>query len=110
MQTADNKKWILLSVCALLFAPGLLRSQMPSRPGRLSIDSIPQGATVAIDKRQMQRTTPFTWVVPPGQHTVSVNGKDQAGKEISCTASLYVSSGVTKSLRCTLKGWDPPLR
>ncbi len=99
-----------LALCCLFLFPGLLRSQMPQRPGRLNVTSAPPGATVTIDNRQMSRPTPFTFVLSPGRHSVSVRGKDEAGKEVYCAASLDVSSGTTKRVHCTARGWDPPVR
>jgi hypothetical protein len=93
--------------CPLVF-PALLHPQMA--PGRLQVSSEPPGAIVTIDNRQMPRPTDATYVVFPGNHTVSVTGKDQTGKAIKCTASLNISSGVTKSVNCTARGWDPPVR
>jgi hypothetical protein len=89
--------------CALLFA-GLLRSQTPQPPGRLSVTSDPPGATITIDDQQMNRQTPFTFAISPGQHSVSVRGKD-----MYCAASLNVQSGAAKSVHCTARGWDPPV-
>jgi len=99
-----------LALCCLFLFPGLLRSQMPQKPGRLTVDSTPPGATVAIDNRQMSRPTPFTFVLSPGQHSVNVRGKDQAGKDMSCTASLNIAAGAAQSVHCTARGWDPPVR
>jgi hypothetical protein len=90
--------------CLVLF-PGLVRSQMPQAPGRLYVTSTPAGASVAVDNRRMSRQTPFTFVVSPGNHTVKVNGDG-----LSCSASLNVPSSSTKSLHCTAKGWDPPVK
>jgi len=95
--------------CLLLF-PALLQSQMPQRPGRLTVDSTPPGAAVTIDSQPMSRPTPFTFVLSPGQHSVSVSGKDQAGREMRCTASLNIVAGSAKAVHCTAKGWDPPVK
>ena len=99
-----------LALCCLFLFPGLLRSQMPQKPGRLTVTSEPPGATVNIDNRRMSRQTPFTFVLSPGRHSVSVRGKDQAGKDMNCTASLDIAGGAAKSVHCTAKGWDPPVR
>jgi hypothetical protein len=99
-----------LALCCLFLFPGPLRSQMPQRPGRLTVTSAAPGATVSIDNRQMSRQTPFTFVLSPGQHSVSVSGKDQAGKDMYCTASMNMPAGAAKSIHCTVKGWDPPVQ
>jgi len=101
---------VVLALGCLFLFPGMLRAQMPNRPGRLTVESTPPGATVTIDGQVMQRVTPFTFVISPGEHRVTVQGKDEAGKEMSCTTSLNVESGSAKSLRCTAKGWEQPKR
>jgi len=93
--------------CLFLF-PWLLRPQ--AAPGRLQVTSEPPGATVTLDNKQMPRRTDSTFVVFPGNHMVAVTGKDKTGQTMRCTASLNISSGVTKSVHCTAKGWDPPVR
>src|ERR1035438_455368 len=42
-----------LALCCLFLFPGLLRSQMPQKPGRLTVTSEPPGATEVVvwDKR-----------------------------------------------------------
>jgi hypothetical protein len=101
---------VVLALGCLFLFPEMLRAQMPNRPGRLTVESTPAGATVTIDGQQMQRLTPFTFVIAPGEHRVSVRGKDEAGKEMSCTTSLYVAAGSAKSIRCTARGWEQPGR
>jgi hypothetical protein len=98
-----TQRLIELALFYLLVFPALLHPQMA--PGRLQVSSEPPGAIVTIDNRQMPRPTDATYVVFPGNHTVSVTGK-----AIKCTASLTISSGVTKSVNCTARGWDPPVR
>lgn|SRR5208283_493474 len=94
----------LVLCCVVPFA-GLLRSQTPQPPGRLIVTSDPPGATITIDNRQMNRPTPFTFAVSPGQHSVSVKGEG-----MYCAGSLNVQSGTAKPAHCTARGWDPPLR
>jgi len=98
------------ALCCLGLFPGLLVSQMPEKPGRLTVESTPAGATVTIDQQQMGRRTPYTFVVSPGQHSLSVRGKDEAGKEIDCQASLYIGAGAARSVHCTARGWEPPVK
>lgn len=96
---------LTLALCCVLLFAGLLRSQTPQPPGRLSVTSEPPGATITIDNRQMNRPTPSTLALSPGQHSLSVRGKD-----IYCTASLNVQAGASKSANCTARGWDPPVK
>jgi len=101
---------VMLALGCLFLFPEMLRAQMPDRPGRLTVESTPPGAAVTIDGQQMQRATPFTFVLAPGQHTVLVRGRDEAGKDMSCSTQLSVASGSEKVLRCTAKGWEQPRR
>jgi hypothetical protein len=108
MKTQRRFPVLVPGLCCLFLFPWLLLSQ--AAPGRLRVTSEPPGATVTIDNRQMSKQTDSTFVVFPGNHTVSVKGKDQAGKIMYCAASLYVGAGATKSVHCTARGWDPPLK
>ncbi|MFY9728850.1 MAG: PEGA domain-containing protein [Bryobacteraceae bacterium] len=98
-----------LALCCLFLSPGLLRSQMPQRPGKLYVTSAPPGGIVTIDDQQMRRTTPFTFVVSPGYHKVKVTGPE--GKPMKCNpASPNVRSGFTVTVNCTAEGREPPAK
>src|SRR5271167_3354331 len=102
---------ILLCV-ALLFPPALL-SQTPAPPGRLQIDSEPDGANITVNGKLMNQKTPATLVVSPGTYTISVAGESEAGKSENpkCSATPFqVSSGETVELYCSATTWTakPP--
>jgi hypothetical protein len=90
---------------ALLLPAG--SSQTPPQPGKLTVNSTPPGATVAINGEKMQQLTNFTFAVSPGTYKISVAGGE--GNLQKCAGnnsiSVQVSSGSQKTLLCAATGW-----
>jgi len=91
---------ILLGCLLLLRAP--VSFQRPATPGRLSVTST-QDAKITIDDEDTGRVTPFTFVVSPGDHYVSLPSVPKCKQP----AKVTVSSGSTKSVNCdAASGWS----
>ena len=89
----------------LLFpAPG--SSQRPALPGKLSVTSAPAGAGIVVDNQETGKATPFTFVVSPGQHLVSLTSSSLP--KCKTPTPVTVSSGSTQSVHCTADGWGNP--
>jgi PEGA domain-containing protein len=76
---------------ALLQSPGF---------GRLVIQSSPTGATISINGTQKQEQTNTTYVVGPGDYSVSVSGSASCGGQ-----SFHVDSGGTTTIICKDGKW-----
>lgn len=94
-------------LCSLLLIPALLSSQRPPAPGKLSVTSTPSGATITIDNQSTGKETDFTFVVSPGDHSVSVK-KDALPNCV--TKMVTVTSGSVVLINCTATGWGAPTR
>ncbi len=92
----------------LLLVPALLSWQRPQAPGKLSVRSNPTGATITIDNQSTGRLTPFTFVVSPGDHYVSVEGSSLQNCAKSESKKVSVLPGSLLSVNCTTNGWDEP--
>src|SRR5580658_1545267 len=93
------------AVCCVLLFPLPLSSQRPELAGKLTLTSTPPGARITIDNQVMGQSTPFTFVVSPGEHNVTVTSAalTNCGKK---RVSLPPGSAI--SLNCASKGWDNP--
>ena len=88
----------------LLLLPALLLSQRPPTPGKLSVTSDPTGAAIKIDGKSMGRSTPFTFIVSPGGHTLVLEG-ESVPQPCATPTTVTVRSGSTASIRCSSAGW-----
>lgn len=84
---------------ALLQSPGF---------GKLEIQSNPAGASIAINGKQEQQLTDFTYVVGQGNYTVSVAGGP--GSLTKCSGdnakTVSVKAGTTAVVTCSATGWQ----
>jgi hypothetical protein len=88
---------IEIALCsALLLAPAL-SSQSPVQPGRLVINSNPNGANIKIDGQPVNQLTNATFVVPPGKHQVAVTG---GPGNLKCDTPVQVYSGQPTEVNC----------
>jgi hypothetical protein len=80
-------------------------SQRPQLAGKLTITSTPPGARIIIDNQLMGQSTPFTFVVSPGDHYVAVKSADLT----NCgTKKASLTAGSVMSLNCVSNGWEKP--
>jgi hypothetical protein len=90
---------------AVLFASFALPSQTPVRPGKLQIDSNPNGANITINGKVIDQKTPVSLVVAPGEYTVTISGKSGAP---NCQPNTFkVNSGDTTECYCSGTTWQP---
>jgi hypothetical protein len=95
-----NSRRVLLA--AMGFWPIALAAQMPPQTAKLVIISEPSGATVTINGNPMPSMTNATFVVSPGQYTVSV----AAGALVCPNITLKIAGGQTLTRTCTSMGWQ----
>jgi hypothetical protein len=76
---------------ALLITPAA-SPQMPARPGRLHLTSIPTNQRILINKTVRTEQTDTTLIVSPGTYTVQIGG--------CVEQSIAVASGVTVEVHC----------
>jgi hypothetical protein len=94
----------MLVFASLMLASSALRSQMPPQPARLVISSEPAGAIVTINGTQVAQRTAATFVVSPGNYTVSVAAPDGS---VKCPGVAHkLDPGQTWVLTCSAKGWQ----
>jgi hypothetical protein len=84
------------TLCILLW-------QRPQMPAKLVVTSTPAEARISIDKGAANQSTPATFVVSPGTHSVSIQGVAQCGAEHPATVT--VTPGSTWAVTCDAKGW-----
>lgn len=89
--------------CWLLLLAAALSAQSPKQPGKLTISSVPKGASISLNGSKMGQPTDATFVVSPGNYRVSVTGG--AGNLNCPTKSVTVSAGSTVDLNCSAAGW-----
>ena len=81
----------------LLLSPGLFL-QTGKQPGLLKVTSYPPGASVRINNNPMNGKTNATFVVTPGQYTVTAQG---ASGNLNCQPSpATVNSGQITTVVC----------
>jgi hypothetical protein len=95
-----------MALCWVLLFPALLSSQRP-QTGRLSVTSTPPGAEITIDNQRTNQSTPFTFVVSPGEHRVAVTSETL--RNCAKPVPVPVSPGSAVSIHCTSMGWDKPI-
>jgi hypothetical protein len=94
-----------IAFCCVLLFPTPSLSQRPQLAGKLTVTSTPPGAGITIDNQVMGQSTPFTFVVSPGDHRVAVKSADLT----NCgTKRVSLVAGSAVSLNCGPKGWDNP--
>ena len=93
-------------LCCLLLFQAPLSSQRPETPGRLTVRSTPPAAIITIDDQDTNQVTPFTFVVSPGDHSVSL--KSPSLPDCKKPKKVTVSSGAVTSVSCTAEGWGEP--
>lgn len=86
--------------CALL-CPAAFSWQSPGQPAKLVIQSVPTGANITVNGKDLGPTD-ATFVVSPGAYDVSVASSD--GK-LRCEKKVTPASGQTLTLTCIASGW-----
>jgi PEGA domain len=90
-------------LCWLLLLAAALPAQSPKQPGKLTINSMPKGASIFVNGSKMGQPTDETFVVSPGNYRVSVTG---GSGNLNCpTKSVTVSAGSQVDLNCSAAGW-----
>jgi hypothetical protein len=88
--------------CCLLLLAAALPAQSPKQPGKLTISSVPKGASILVNGSKKGQTD-ATFVVSPGNYRVSVTG---GTGNLNCpTKSVTVSVGSMVDLNCSAAGW-----
>jgi len=96
---------IEMSLCWSLLCPTAMSFQSPGFGGaRLAITSKPPGAKILINDKTMPQVTDFTYVVSPGNYTVSVIGG--TGNLNCADKPVSVSSGQEVTVTCSGNGWE----
>jgi PEGA domain len=80
-----------------LFASSIVTSSI--KPGRLVVNSLPDGATIQIDKTPKGQTNK-TFVMSPGDHAVEIT----INSGLRCQRSVTISSGETTAMSCPERG------
>jgi hypothetical protein len=83
----------------------LLLWQRPQMPAKLVITSTPAEAPISVDKGPANQTTPATFVVSPGTHSVSIAGQNVKQCGADHPATVTVTPGSTWAVTCDQKGW-----
>jgi hypothetical protein len=65
--------------------------------GTLALTTVPDGASVLIDGKRLQQTTPATIPLPPGNYSVTI---EKGGKQAS--SQVEIRNGVISYLRIVL--------
>jgi hypothetical protein len=79
-------------------------TQRPEPPGQLIVISVPPNEPITIDGTPRKRFTPFTFVVSPGNHSVSLENVPQC----KGPQTVPVLSGSATSITCDASGWGKP--
>jgi hypothetical protein len=92
---------IELSLVWAFVRPSTISSQSPGfNWGRLVVQSTSQGAEILVNGKDTNRQTNATFVVSPGDYSVSVSGKANCGGQ-----KFHVDSGGTTTITCANGQW-----
>ena len=96
---------IELFLCWALVGPAALSMQAPGFDGgKLEIKSVPEGARISVNDKQLEQLTNAAFVVSPGNYKVAVTG---GSGPLNCgDRNVYISSGSDVIVTCTAKGWQ----
>jgi hypothetical protein len=92
---------IELSLLWVFVRPSTISSQSPGfNWGRLVVQSEPQGAEIWVKGKDANRQTNSTFVVSPGNYSVSLTGSAKCGGQ-----SFQVNSGGATTITCKDGQW-----